>query len=89
MIPLAYATNESPFKGGYTQGLTDGKFSQRDSYDTCTNVYTNSTSDLKECYHGYDLAFKKGCDLQGFKSDNPSDTERPEYPTCHAFFSSH
>jgi hypothetical protein len=78
---VAYGT--SAWKYGYTRGLLDGKASERDSYDTCTNVFTNSTSDANACDHGYDLAFKKGCDLGGYKL--PSDPHL-DYPSCKQYF---
>jgi hypothetical protein len=76
---LAYAT--SAFENGYTQGVADGKASARDSIDAC-NGY-NSTSDINQCYNGYNLGFKKGCvGMMRYRDKNP------EYPTCYSFHQS-
>jgi hypothetical protein len=79
-LPLAYATNESPYKTGYTNGLHDGKDGGAiDPSPVCAGY--NSTADANACYHAYGLGFKKSCSNN---HDVIPDDEHPEYPTCAA-----
>jgi hypothetical protein len=75
---VAYGT--SAWKNGYTNGLKDGKGSANDPSPVCGGY--NSTSDANECYHAYDLGFKKGCDIQGNRDPWNKDSN-PDYPTCY------
>lgn len=69
--------NRWAFQHGYDNGILDGKASAHDSSPVCGGY--NSTSDVNECYHGYDLGFKKGCEIEGNKL--PIDPS-PEYGQC-------
>jgi len=46
----------------------------------------NSTSDANECYHGYDLGFKKGC--EGNHDHSSYFATDGEYPSCYTFYKS-
>jgi hypothetical protein len=67
----------NPSEYGYINGIWDGQASARDSTAACTPY--NSTADINECYHGYDLGFKKGCDSN---HDPNKHTNDGEYPSC-------
>ncbi len=84
MIPVAYATNESPYKWGYTNGLSDGKNNLRDELGSCENVFNNSTSAWHQCEHGYNIGFKQGCDFEATHPKAPI----PEFGSCKEYFAS-
>lgn len=73
----------SSYKWGYTNGLKDGKASERDEVGTCEDIFTNSTHDYHTCYHGYNLGFKEGCDLIGNTLPGI-----PEFGNCTEYFNS-
>jgi hypothetical protein len=50
----------TPYQSGYQNSILDGKASARDSSSACEKY--NLTSDVNECFKGYDLGFKIGCD---------------------------
>ena len=76
---IAYGTNESWFKKGYSFGLRDGKINTGDSDDACLDL---KSSNYTSCHVGYDLGFMKGC--TGVHGTVPGS----EYWTCDEYFTS-
>lgn len=75
MVGKAYAVG--PYSYGYSQGLAGGKSSAEDATSACEGY--NSTTANNQCAQGYDIGFKKGCELEGDKI--PFDPS-PEYGQC-------
>ncbi len=68
----------NPIQYGYINGMKDGKGNVRDSTDACGDT----TNDYNACIHGYNLGFKKGCDIE---ATQPSPAN-PEQATCQEYF---
>jgi hypothetical protein len=76
LMSLAHATNESPYRIGYFNGISDGKADARDWGDACDNTAWSS-AELNSCIAGYDAGFPKGCIGVNSKHDPFA-----EYMTC-------